>query len=151
MYYEQIYFKHIIKLALYTTDITYIIQIPHLCTSIQRGRQALCMKDSHISLQFNMVLLGFPPHLKQYSSFFVRSQIWHLNTPLTISVCKIHHMLKCLAGLHEPSHIQNSSEPSHFFVHLMHSVVRLEQSTISAAIAGPWHSGSMSGISACSR
>ena len=45
----------------------------------------------------------------------------------------------------------NGSEPSHFFVHLMHSVVRLEQSTISAAIAGPWHSGSISDISACSR
>ena len=96
--------------------------MPHLYTSIPCGRQALCMKNSHISLQFNIVLLGFPPHLKQYSSLFVGSQIWHLNTPSTICACVRHLTWKCLAGLHEPSHILNGSEPSHFFAHLMHSI-----------------------------
>ena len=66
--------------------------MPHLYTSIPWGRQALCMKDSHISLQFNIVLSGFPPHLKQYSSLFVRSQIWHLNTLSTICACVRHLM-----------------------------------------------------------
>ena len=125
--------------------------MPHLYTSIPRGRQALCMKDSHISLQFNIVLLGFPSHLKQYSSLFVGSQIWHLNTPSTICACEIHLIWKCLAGLQEPSHILNSCEPSHFLVHLMHSIVRLLQSRISATLAGPWVSGSMSNISVRSK
>ena len=125
--------------------------MPHLFTSIPWDRQALCMKDSHISLQFNIVLSGFPPHLKQYSSLFVGSQIWHLNTQSTICACVRHLIWKCLAGSHKPSHILNGSEPSHFFVHLMHSIVRLLQSRISAAIAGPWVSGSMSGISAHSK
>ena len=125
--------------------------MPYLYTSIPWGRQALCMKDSYISLQFNIVLSGFPPHLKQYSSLFVGSQIWHLNTLSTICASVIHLIWKCLAGLQEPSHILNGSEPSHFLAHLMLSIVRLLQSRISAAIAGPWVSGSISDISACSK
>ena len=125
--------------------------MPYLYTSIPRGRQALCMNDSHISLQFNIVLSGFPLHLKLYSSLFVGSKIWHLNTPSTICACEIHLIWKCLAGLQEPSHILNGSEPLHFFVHFMHYVVKLEQSTISAAMASPWVSGSMSDISAHSK
>ena len=82
----------VILRVIYISAISYNIQIPHQYSSILRGRQALCMKDSHISLQFNMVLSGFPLHLKQYSSLFVRSQIWHLNTPSTICVSEIHHM-----------------------------------------------------------
>ena len=125
--------------------------MPHLYISIPRGRQALCMKDSHISLQFNTVLSGFPLHLKQYSSLFVGSQIWHLNTPSTICDCEIHLIWKCPAGLQEPSHILNGCEPLHFLAHLMHSIVRLLQSRISAAIAGPWVSEPMSDISAHSK
>ena len=78
--------------VIYISAVSYIIQIPHRYSSILRGIQALCMKDSHISLQFNMVLSGFPPHLKQYSSLFVGSQIWHLNTLSTICVSEIHRM-----------------------------------------------------------
>ena len=82
----------VILRVIYKSAISYIIQIPHQYTSIPKGRQAVCMKDSHISLQFNMVLSGFPPHLKQYSSHFVGSQIWHLNTLSTICVSEIHHV-----------------------------------------------------------
>ena len=78
--------------VIYVSAISYIIQIPHRYTSIPIGRQALCMKDSHLALQFNMVLSGFPPLLKQYSSLFVGSQIWYFNTPSTICVSEIHHM-----------------------------------------------------------
>ena len=91
---KDISFKEVfvILCVIYISVTSYIIQIPHWYSSVPRGRQALCMKDSHISLQFNMVLSSFAPHLKQYSSLFVGSQIWHLNTPSTICVSEIHNV-----------------------------------------------------------